>query len=630
VSWTSRGTRTPVLPPTATTGARKTTATVCLSGTLVEKMHACAAAGFDGIELFEPDLVVAPESPEEIRSLADRLGLDLVLYQPFRDFEGVDDRLLAANLRRAEAKFALMQRLRMETILVCSNVGTATLADDHVAVDQLRRLGDLGARYGVRIAYEALAWGRFVDDYRHAWRIVEQVDHDQVGVCLDSFHILSRGHDPAGIEEIPGDKIFFLQLADAPLLTMDVLSWSRHHRLFPGEGDFDLPQFVAHVMRTGYAGPLSLEVFNDIFRQTDVTRTAVHAMRSLSFLEDQAAQLLGPRSTLTTLTPLDEPAGVDFVEVKAENTDPVEIVLSQLGFTFGGHHRTKPVRLWQQGNARVVLNEQQARDRVPTIAAIGFEVSEPGQSAQRAAQLAAPPVFRRTSAQEHELRAVAAPDGTEIFWAEAGLAAPLWAAEFDEGRPPAADGLITRIDHTNLSHPWHRFDEAVLFYGSVLALQPQPTVEVAGPVGLVRSQVMRTRGGEVRLVLNVAPLLESDRDEPQPQHVAFACSDAFAAARCARERGLDFLPVPDNYYADLQARFGLSDPELEALADLDLLYDRDDDGEFVHFYTRTYGNVFFEVVERRASYDGYGAANAPVRLAAQHSSAKLRVRGGSR
>jgi 4-hydroxyphenylpyruvate dioxygenase len=411
---------------------------------------------------------------------------------------------------------------------------------------------------------------------------------------------------------------------------MDVLSWSRHHRLFPGEGDFDLPQFVAHVMRTGYAGPLSLEVFNDVFRQTDVTRTAVHAMRSLSFLEDQAAQLLGPGARLATLTPLDEPAGVDFVEVKAENTDPVEVVLSQLGFTFGGHHRTKPVRLWQQGNARVVLNEQQARDQLPTIAALGFEVSQPSQSAQRAAQLAAPPVFRRTSAQEHELRAVAAPDGTEIFWAEAGLPAPLWAAEFEEGQDPGADPLITRIDHTNLSHPWHRFDEAVLFYGSVLALQPQPTVEVAGPVGLVRSQVMRTRGGEVRLVLNVAPLLESDREEPQPQHVAFACRDAFAAARGARERGLDFLPVPDNYYADLQARFGLADADLTALAELDLLYDRDDDGEFVHFYTRTYGNVFFEVVERRGSYDGYGAANAPVRLAAQHSSARLGARGPAR
>ena len=609
-------------------GIKKTTATVCLSGTLVDKMHACAAAGFDGIELFEPDLVVAPQSPEEIRSLAERLGLELVLYQPFRDFEGVDDHQLTDNLRRAEAKFALMQRLGMDTILVCSNAGTATIDDDQLVADQLRRLGELGQRFDVRVAYEALAWGRFVNDYRHAWRIVQLVDHDRVGVCLDSFHILSRGHDPAAIEQIPGEKVFFVQLADAPQLTMDVLSWSRHHRLFPGEGDFDLPQFVAHVMRTGYDGPLSLEVFNDIFRQTDVTRTAVHAFRSLSFLEDRAAQLPGAGSGLTALVPLDEPAGFDFVEVKAENTDPVEIVLSQLGFTFGGHHRTKPVRLWQAGEARIVLNEQQARDWEPTIAAVGFEVSDPAQAARRAAQLAAPAVFRRTSDREHELRAVAAPDGTEIFWAEAGVGTPIWAAEFDGGRQSAGDSVISHIDHTNLSHLWHRFDEAVLFYGSVLALQPQSTVEVAGPVGLVRSQVMRTRGAEVRLVLNVAPLLEADeRDRPQAQHVAFASSDVFAVARAARARGLDFLPVPGNYYADLQARFGLDDGRIGELSELDLLYDRDGAGEFVHFFTRTLGNVFFEVVERRGGYDGYGASNAPVRLASQHSSFKMTMRG---
>ncbi len=552
-----------------------------------------------------------------------------MLYQPFRDFEGVDDQLLTDNLRRAEAKFALMQRLGIDTILVCSNVGTATIDDDQLVAGQLRRLGDLAQGYGVRIAYEALAWGRFVSDYRDAWRIVELADHDQVGVCLDSFHILSRGHDPAAIEQIPGEKIFFLQLADAPLLSMDVLSWSRHHRLFPGEGDFDLPQFVAHVMRTGYAGPLSLEVFNDTFRQTDVTRTAVHAYRSLSFLEDQAAQLPGMGGVLTALLPLDEPAGFDFVEVKAENTDPVEIVLSQLGFTFGGHHRTKPVRLWQAGDARIVLNEQQARDWEPTIAAVGFEVSDPAQAARRAAQLAAPPVFRRTSAREHELRAVAAPDGTEIFWAEAGVGTPIWAAEFDEGREPPGDSLISHIDHTNLSHPWHRFDEAVLFYGSVLALQSQATVEVAGPVGLVRSQVMRTRAAPRSGWCSTSPRCSRQTKVTgvRPQHVAFACADAFAVARAARERGLDFLPVPENYYADLQARFGLDDGRLSELSELDLLYDRDGAGEFVHFYTRTFGNVFFEVVERNHGYDGYGAPNAPVRLASQHSTPKMIMRG---
>lgn len=176
-------------------------------------------------------------------------------------------------------------------------------------------------------------------------------------------------------------------------------------------------------------------------------------------------------------------------------------------------------------------------------------------------------------------------------------------------------------------HAWHRFDEAVLFYGSVLALQSHSTVEVAGPVGLVRSQVMRTRGAEVRLVLNVAPLMEADDRGPrQAQHVAFACSDAFVVARAARGRGLDFLPVPDNYYADLQARFGLDDDRLSELSELDLLYDRGGAGEFMHFYTRTFGNVFFEVVERRRAYDGYGAPNAPVRLASQYSSPKMIMR----
>ena len=138
-----------------------------------------------------------------------------------------------------------MQRLGIDLILVCSNVGTATVDSDETSAAQLRQLGDLAARYGVRIAFEALAWGRFVDDYRRSWRIVQQADHPAVGLCLDSFHILSRGHDPAEIEQIPAEKIFFLQLADAPPLTMDVLSWSRHHRLFPGEGTFDLPAFSA-------------------------------------------------------------------------------------------------------------------------------------------------------------------------------------------------------------------------------------------------------------------------------------------------------------------------------------------------------------------------------------------------
>jgi 4-hydroxyphenylpyruvate dioxygenase len=99
--------------------------------------------------------------------------------------------------------------------------------------------------------------------------------------------------------------------------------------------------------------------------------------------------------------------------------------------------------------------------------------------------------------------------------------------------------------------------------------------------------------------------------------VAFACSDVIGLARAARARGAVLLSVPDNYYDYLSGRFGLDEAAVTELRDLDLLYDRDTDGEFVHFYTRTLGTVFFEFVQRRGRYDGYGTDNAPVRLAAQ-------------
>ncbi|MDQ1128525.1 bifunctional sugar phosphate isomerase/epimerase/4-hydroxyphenylpyruvate dioxygenase family protein [Microbacterium sp. SORGH_AS_0888] len=601
-------------------------ATVCLSGTLRDKLAAAAAAGFDGVELFEPDLVAAPESPEEIRALAERLGLGLDLYQPMRDVEGVSPAEFSRVLRRAEAKFSLMQRLGMDTVLCCSNVATATIDDDAVSAAQLRTLGELAAGYGVRIAYEALAWGRFVDDYRRAWRIVQQADHPAVGVCLDSFHVLSRGHDPAGIADIPGERILFLQLADAPALSMDVLSWSRHHRLFPGEGAFDLADFTRRVLDAGYSGPLSLEVFNDTFRQTDPVRTARQARRSLRWLEDAvAARAHGDAAisadvALERLTPVAPPRGFDFVEVTAEDTSSVEQLLQLAGFTPRGKHRTKAVTLWSAGRARVILNEQHARDLAPHLSAFGLAVDDPEAQSARARELEAPQAYRRTYAQEHSLPAVVAPDGTQVYWAPASAGDPEWAEEFEHGDPPHPSPVVG-IDHVSLTQPWQVVDESVLFYPAVFGLTPMSRTDVAGPRGLVQSRVLGTTDGAVRIPLNVAPPIVSERGlaGAADQHVAFRCDDVVTLAREARRRGLQVLPIPENYYDDLAARTDLRADRIALLRSLDLVYDRDEEGEYLHFYTQTVGQVFFEFVERVGGYEGFGAGNAPVRLAAQGS-----------
>ncbi|MEW9555424.1 bifunctional sugar phosphate isomerase/epimerase/4-hydroxyphenylpyruvate dioxygenase family protein [Nonomuraea sp. NPDC050783] len=602
---------------------RKSIATVSVSGTLPEKLEAIAAAGFDGVEIFENDLLACPLSPEEIRARAADLGLGIDLYQPFRDFEAVPAELLARNLRRAERKFQVMERLGADLLLVCSNVSPAAIGDDELAAEQLGLLAERAAEHGVRVAYEALAWGRHVNEYLHAWRVVRMAGHANLGTCLDSFHILSRGSDPIGIEAVPGEKIFFLQLADAPLLAMDVLQWSRHYRCFPGQGNFDLAGLTASVLRTGYAGPLSLEVFNDVFRQASAERTALDGMRSLIALEQRLgsaarpAVSAGPGAPPAPAAPAAPPAPTGFAFVELADGGELGEVLSVLGFARAGTHPTKPVELWAQGGARLLLN---ATGTEPALIAIGLDGPDPAGAARHAESLLAPVLPRERAPEEVKLEAVAAPDGTEIFFCDDAWLADFAPAEpvpdpesVPEPVPRPVPRLVTGVDHVALAQPWHYFDEAALFYRSVLGLRPQESLELPDPYGLLRSRAMSNDDGSVRMVLNLAQVGSAGIAW---QHVALACADVVAAARRLRsEHPRLLLPIPDNYYDDLEARHEV-DPELRRLG---VLYDRDEHGEFLHCYTVTVGRVFFELVQRVGGYQGYGAGNAPIRLAVQHA-----------
>jgi 4-hydroxyphenylpyruvate dioxygenase len=587
---------------------RRSIATVCLSGTLDEKLAAAARAGFDGVELFEADLINSPLAPAEVRRLAEDLGLTIDLYQPFRDFEAVPAPTHERNLRRAEAKFDVMEALGAPTLLVCSNVSNEAIDDDSLAAEQLHALAARAADRGLRIAYEALAWGRHVNEYDHAWRIAQAGDHPALGTCLDSFHVLSRGTDLDAIAGI--DKIFYLQLADAPYLRMEVLQWSRHYRCFPGQGAFDLADFVRRVLETGYDGPLSLEVFNDVFRQADADRTAVDAMRSLLVLEDE----LPPSPRLN---------GFAFVEigVDADSAPETEDLLRTLGFAHVGPHRSKPVQLWQHGDIRIVLNHG-AGDEDPEVVAVAVESADPHASAERAEALLAPVLERRRGPGEADMAAIAAPDGTSVFFCGGDAS---WLDDFLAIEPEPGNGVpIDRIDHITLAQPFEAFDEAALFYRSVLDLVPGASAELAAPGGLVRSRALAGADGRVRIALNVPALAGTQNGQAELQHVAFGCEDALAAARAMRARGAPILEIPGNYYDDLETRFDLDPGLLGALRELGVLYDRSDGGELLHFYSALEGRMFFEVLERRGAYDGYGAVNSPVRMAAQRTATRRR------
>src|SRR4051812_37122695 len=201
----------------------KSIATVSLSGMLAEKLEAIAAIGFDGVEIFENDLLTFDGTPKDVHYLADSLGLAITCFQPFRDFEAMPQPQRSRNMDRAERKFDVMQDLGTDLLLVCSNISPASIGDDARAAADLAEIAERAHKRGLRIGFEALAWGRHISTWRHAWRILQAANHPALGLIVDSFHTLALDDNLADLSTVPAEKIFFAQLADAPKLSMDVL-----------------------------------------------------------------------------------------------------------------------------------------------------------------------------------------------------------------------------------------------------------------------------------------------------------------------------------------------------------------------------------------------------------------------
>jgi 4-hydroxyphenylpyruvate dioxygenase len=164
----------------------------------------------------------------------------------------------------------------------------------------------------------------------------------------------------------------------------------------------------------------------------------------------------------------------------------------------------------------------------------------------------------------------------------------------------------------------------LLFYTSLLEVRKTPTQDVVDPGGVVQSQVVETEDGTFRLVLNASQSRQTLSSRflhelfgSGVQHIALATDDIAATVGRLHANGIELLPIPDNYYDDLEARTDLDAQQIAHLRSNSILYDRDGAAEYFQVYTKTLeGGFFFEIVERR-NYAGFGAANAPIRLAAQ-------------
>jgi sugar phosphate isomerase/epimerase len=264
--------------------------TITLAGPLEAKLRAIRGAGFTQVMLNASDIVGHPDGEDAAVAAVRASGLRVTGFQVLRDFEGLSGHLHAYKVDVAKEMLRMCRALGSKVLLACSSTSAHASGDEELLKKDLQKLALLAVPLDIRIAYEALSWGRHVNEYPQAWDIVQAADRTNLGVCLDSFHILANGTDFGRLADIDPQKIFLVQLSD--FMWQEVRSpderidTARHYRVFPGDGVHgdELTELVRRTDEMGYRGDYSFEVFNDDYRTLPLPMVSERARRSAGWI----------------------------------------------------------------------------------------------------------------------------------------------------------------------------------------------------------------------------------------------------------------------------------------------------------------------------------------------------------
>lgn len=517
----------------------------------------------------------------------------------------------------------LAHQLGTKRLMMCSNVNPLSTNNLDRCAEDLYALAELAKREDMELGYEALAWGRHIADYDDAWNLVKMVDHPNLGVVLDTFHMFARGNTLDTLRnDIPVEKIALVQVADAPKMQMDILQYSRHYRCFPGQGDFPVIDFVKTLKDKGYDDYLSHEVFNDEFRSSSPKEKAVDGVRSLKWLEDQTDNLFEAPSV----------SDLSFIEfaVKDPENNPFTDVIESLGFHKTHHHKSKNVDLYQVGDINLVFNYEKnsnARNYLEghgeSVCALGVLTKDSQRLVELAKRYNSPTIYQARQENELNIPTLKSSSQLLIHLLDENQAEKFYDVDFEpvENAQPTDDNFV-RVDHIGQVVAPDTLLSNMFFYKSIFGFVPEESFDLPDINGLITSRTIKSPNEKIKVALNSTSAKRTsaqrfliDSNGASINQIAVECKDIFKAA--ANLSPIYQLKISNNYYLDIQAQFDLEDELIEKLQRNNILYTEDDTGRFFHFYTKEVNGLFFEVVQRVGNYKKYGETNAFIRLASQ-------------
>ena len=274
--------------------------TITMAGPLEAKLEAMKSAGFSQVMLMARDLVGHPGGVKAAVKAIQSSGLRPTGFQVLRDFEGLSGHLHSYKVDIAKSMLEMCAATGSKVLLACSSTSRHATDDlDQIAKD-LKKLAMMAIPLGIKVAYEALSWGRTVNEFTRSWDVICRADCPNLGIGIDSFHIFAAKTPLDAIEDIDPDRIYLAQLSDfmwheTPSFE-ERMTTARTFRVFPGEGvhSLQLADLVQSLERIGYRGDYSFEVFNDDYQQLPLETVAERARKSATWLHQEVLHRSAP------------------------------------------------------------------------------------------------------------------------------------------------------------------------------------------------------------------------------------------------------------------------------------------------------------------------------------------------
>lgn len=248
---------------------------------VADRATAAATAGFRGVGLWHADLlhILEERGLPELRTILDDAGIVHVELEFLSDWfldPGTEERRRSDQCRRA--------LLEAAGVLGARHVKVGNFAGRRVPVGQLtERFAELcadAAEHGTSVAYEFMYRDATAGSIEAARSVVQDAGAANGGIALDLWHVVDLGVSTAAIHALPAGCVVAAEVSDGERRPRDGTRRSLRDRRLPGDGDFDIGEFVAAVRATGFRGPWGVELLSAAIGDVGPADLARRAYRS--------------------------------------------------------------------------------------------------------------------------------------------------------------------------------------------------------------------------------------------------------------------------------------------------------------------------------------------------------------